>query len=73
MLAASTIAVSVVGNMVSVTDGKSTRLSSCASRSAAKSLGSRLSKDMVFARKWMRVPEPVQLDLPLGDGVELVR
>ncbi len=61
------IIVTTAGNTITVTDGKRTRSSICATSSSAKSLSTRLTKDVVFAAKWMRSPEPVQLVLPLGD------
>ena len=71
MPAAPKITVSVAGNTVTVSDGKRTRQASCASRSSAKGLGTKLSRDAIFAVKWMRSPEPVQLELPLGDDIAL--
>ncbi len=60
----SKIAITREGNTLTVTDGRRTRLSSCANAAAAKSLASRMDNDPVFAAKWMSLKEPVQLALP---------
>jgi len=60
------ITVSLAGNTITVSDGTHTRLSSCASSSAAKSLASRMTNDSAFAARWMNCTEAVQLDLPLA-------
>ena len=64
------ITVTISGNTITVTDGARTRHSSCASPASAKSLATRLKNDPSFARKWMKVIEPVQLDLPFERAVE---
>ena len=56
------------GNTLTVTDGRRTRLSSCASSAAAKSLASRMTNDPVFAAMWMGFNDPVQLRLPFDAG-----
>ncbi len=59
------LTITCAGNTVTVTDGKRTRQSSCASPASAKGLASRLKNDPVFAARWMRAYEAVQLVLPL--------
>ena len=56
------------GNALTVTDGRRTRLSSCASAAAAKSFASRMNNDLVFAAKWMNFNDPVQLALQFDAG-----
>ena len=56
------------GNTLTVTDGRRTRLSSCANAAAAKSLASRMTNDPMFAAKWMGFNDPVQLALPFDAG-----
>ena len=37
---------------------------------AEKALATKLSREITFAARWMKIREPVQLDLPFG-GVEV--
>ena len=64
----SKITVTREGNTLTVTYGRRTRLSSCASSAAAKSLASRMTNDPMFAAKWMGFNDPVQLPLPFDAG-----
>ena len=53
------------GNVITVSDGKRTRQSCCASASAAKSLESRLTNDMAMATKWLTTYELSSPGLPI--------
>ena len=64
----SKITITREGNTLTVTDGRRTRLSSCANAAAAKSLSSRMNNDPAFAAKWMGFNDPVQLPLPFDAG-----
>ena len=70
MPASKKIVVTVAGNTLTATNGTSTRSSIFASASAAKALASKLSRDVNFAARWMKISEPVQLDLPFGSVEE---
>jgi len=59
------ITITRAGSYLTVTDGKRTRESLCASPGAAKGLASRMKNDQVFAAKWMRYTGAEQLELPL--------
>lgn len=59
------ITVSRAGNTVTVTDGKRTRQSVCATTSAAKGQETKLKNDTAMAARWLVAFEPVQLTLPL--------
>ena len=58
------ITVSRAGNTVTVSDGKRTKLSSCASPASAKAQEARFKNDPKYAARWLRAFEPVQLTLP---------
>ena len=60
------ITVSRAGNTITVSDGKRTRLSSCASLASAKAQEARFKNDPEYAARWLRAFEPVQLALPLA-------
>ena len=62
------ISVIVVGRELTANDGVTTRRALYATTTAAKSMATRLTRDPMFATKWMsRPPRPVQLELPLHD------
>ncbi|MEI7607603.1 MAG: hypothetical protein WCJ64_09475 [Rhodospirillaceae bacterium] len=61
----SEITFTVVGSILTVTDGVNTRKAAFATNGAAKSLATRMKNDPVMAAKWLSAFSPVQLDLPL--------
>ena len=62
------ITATAVGINVFITDGTCTRQSSCANRSSAKGLATRLTNNPALADKWLNTPQPIQLALPLEEG-----
>ena len=59
------ITVTRAGNTLTVSDGKRTRQSVCATTSAAKGQETKLKNYPALAARWLVAFEPVQLDLPL--------
>ncbi len=59
------ITVSRAGNTLTVTDGKRTRQSVCATTSAAKGQETKLKNYPALAARWLVAFEAVQLELPL--------
>ncbi len=60
------ITVTRTGTAITVTDGRHTRHSCCASPASARNLEARLTGDPAFAVRWMKYTEAEQLDLPLN-------
>ena len=59
------IIVTRAGNTLTVSDGKRTRQSVCATTGAAKGQETKLKNNPTYAARWLVAFEPVQLDLPL--------
>jgi len=61
------------GNVITVSDGKRTRQSCCASASAAKSLESRLTNDKTMATKWLTTYGTSPPGLPIDMARQMMK
>ncbi len=64
------IAITCVGNIVTVTCGADSQKAACASPGSAKSLATRLKNDPQFLKRWMGFKLATQLPLPIEGGAE---